>query len=415
MKMKYILLLFLLSAFSYASMAQINTDSIFDRAINLAKNQSYAPAIADAKEALKYDSKRGDIMVFIANVYSWQVKNDSALIYIKQAQKANYKQNDFYEAWTNVLLRSKKYVELLISCDEALKNNYLNTEDILQKKMIAYDALKRYNTGIELIELPQNKKYLESKSIDNLYSTLLSKRNTNVISAYYTLDMFDSGFGPQHLASLGHSFDVDGHNLGLRLNYANRFGFNDVQLETDFYLKLRNKQYMYLNYGYAFKATLFPIHRAGLEYYFPLPNKFEASIGGRYLDYANSDVFIATGHLGKYLAKSWFGIRPFYVYKNPINNQSFSLIANYRIFSKTELDYWGFELGFGNSPDDIYSTSQNGFNQLKAYKVKLEKNLMLNRIYDLHLGLGYSREEYGTAIQFRNRFTAELGYKIRLK
>ncbi|HEY6913988.1 MAG TPA: YaiO family outer membrane beta-barrel protein [Paludibacter sp.] len=415
--MRHILLLFFLSASLTGAIAQINTDSIFNTAINLAKNQNYALAIENAKEALKQDSKRGDIMVFIANVYSWQNKNDTALIYIQEAQKVDYRQNDFYEAKTNILLRSGKYGELLTNCNEALENNYSNTEDILKKKMIAYDALKEYNNGINLIELPENKKYLESKSIDDLYSTLLLKRNTNVISAYYTLDMFDSGFTPQHLAALGYSFKIGEHNLGFRLNYANRFGLNDVQLESDFYLKLKQKQYMYFNYGYAFNASLFPTHRFGLEYYFPLPNKFEASIGGRYLNYTNSDVFIVTGHLGKYIAKSWMGIRPFYVYKTPANTQSLSLIANYRIFSKTELDYWGVEVGLGNSPDDIYSTSQiGGFNQLKAYKIKLEKNFMLNRTSDLHIGLGYSREEYGTiTTQFRNRFTVELGYKIRFK
>lgn len=414
--MKYIFRIFFLSIFPIALNAQINIDSLFNQAINLAKNQNYSSAISLAKEALKYDSQRGDIMVFVANAYSWAGKNDSALIYIQEAQKVKYLQNDFYEAKNNILLRSAKYSELIASCNEALENNYSNTEDIILKKMIAYDALKRYSSGIELAELPENKKYLETESINQLYSAMLLKRNTNVISAYYTLDMFDSGFAPQHLASLGYSFDVDGHNLGLRLNYAKRFGLNDVQLETDFYLKLKNKHYIYLNYGYAFNATLFPGHRVGAEYYFPLPDKFEASIGGRYLDYTNSDVFIATGHLGKYIAKSWIGIRPFYVYKTPVNNQSLSLIANYRIFDKNELDYWGIELGFGNSPDDIYSTSQNGFNQLKAYKVKIEKNLMLNRVSDLHLALGYSREEYGTtSTQFRNRFTAELGYKIRFK
>jgi YaiO family outer membrane protein len=416
MKMKYIMLLVFLSTFFVGANAQINTDSIFNRAINLAKNQNYVSAITDAKKVLKYDNKRGDVMVFIANVYSWQGKNDTALIYIKQAQKVNYKQNDFYEAWTNILLRSKKFEELLTSCNEALRNKYSNTEDILRKKMIAYDALKRYGIGVALIELPENKKYLESKPINDLYSTLLLKRNSNVISAYYTLDMFDSGFAPQHLAALGYSFNVDENNLGFRLNYANRFGLNDVQLESDFYLKLKNKQYMYFNYGYAFNATLFPTHRVGFEYYFPLPNKFDASIGGRYLNYSNSDVFIITGHLGKYFGKSWIGARPFYVYKTPTKTQSFSAIANYRLYGKTELDYWGVELGFGNSPDEIYSTSQNGFNQLKAYKIKLEKNFMLNRISDLHIALGYSSEEYGTVLtQFRNRFTVELGYKIRLK
>ncbi|MFT3754300.1 MAG: YaiO family outer membrane beta-barrel protein [Paludibacter sp.] len=414
MKIKYPLLVIFLLTTLAVTKAQINIDSIFNRAIDLAKNQNYALAINNAQQALKYDAKRGDIMVFIANVYSWQTKNDSALLYIKEAQKINYRQDDFYEAWTNILLRSDKYSDLLATCNEALSNNYSNTEDIIRKKMIAYDALKRYDSGIGLIEQAENKKYLDSKPISELYTSMLLKRNTNVISAYYTLDMFDSGFAPQHLASLGYSFAVDEHNLGFRLNYANRFGFNDVQLETDFYLKLRNKHYIYLNYGYAFNATLFPLHRFGAEYYFPLPDKFEASIGGRYLDYTNSNVFIATGHLGKYIAKSWIAIRPFYVYKTPANNQSISMIANYRIFDKSELDYWGIELGFGNSPDDIYSTSQSGFNQLTAYKVKIEKNLMLSRTSDLHLALGYSREEYGTlSTQFRNRFTTELGYKIR--
>jgi hypothetical protein len=80
------------------------------------------------------------------------------------------------------------------------------------------------------------------------------------------------------------------------------------------------------------------------------------------------------------------------------------------------LTFWGIEIGYGNSPDETYSITQIGtYNQLKSYKIKLEKNLMLNRVSDLHIGFGYATEEYGATNQYRNRYTIELGYKYRLK
>lgn len=415
------ILLLALMALTVRVHAQTNTDSIFAKAISLSKSTQLVPATVEAKKALIADPKRADIMVFLANLYSWQNKNDSALLYIGDAQKRDYHQSDLYEAWTNILLRSGQYAALLSSCTEAEKYNYSNREDLIRKKMIAYEGLKEYDNGIQLIELPENSKYLDAKPIDGLYSSLLLKRNKNVVSAYYMLDMFNGGpaKNPQHLASVGYSFPVGNNNLGFRANYANRFGLNGVQLESDYYLKLPNKRYMYFNYGYAFNSVLFPTHRVGFEYYFPLPAKMEASIGTRYMNYPTSNVIIATGHIEKYVGNSWFAIRPFYVYafKKPVNTTSFTLLANYRLLGKNQFDYWGLEVGIGNSPDQFFSNSVSNapeFNQLKAYKVKLEKNIMLNRTSDLHIGLGYSDEEYKPN-QFRNRITLELGYKIRLK
>jgi len=419
MKLTYVILFLLFSVFHTATNAQENTDSIFQTAIDQVKNNHFSDAIENSKKALRLDPKRGDIMVYLANIYSWQNKNDTALIYIEQALKINYSHDDLYESWTNILLRTHQYEELLKSCNVAENNNYSNTEDLLWKRIIAYSELRMYNSGINLIEQPENNKFLESKRIKDLYSSILIKRNTNSVSAYYILDMFHGGNNamPQHLGSLGYSFPVGYQNLGFRANYSNRFGLSGVQLESDFYLKLKNQQYMYFNYGYAFNSVLFPTHRFGIEYYFPLKYKTDASIGGRYMNYPTSNVLIATGHVGKYFGKNWISLHPFYVYafKTPTNTESISLFGDYRLFGKNELDYWGLELGFGNSPDEIYTTSQTiSFNQLTAYKIKLERNLMLNRISDLHLGFGYSKEEY-THNKFRDRFTLEIGYKYRLK
>lgn len=411
--MKKIFNVFLFMTFSCSVSAQINTDSIFSEAISASRNKQYILAVETAKKALQTDVKRGDIMVFIANVYSWQDKNDSALVYIHEAQKINYHQPDLFESWTNILLRSHQYDALLQSCAEAEKYNY-SSEDILKKRLIAHSELGSYEAGIGLAQLPENGIYLINEPFNSLYTNLLFKRNTNIVTANYALDFFDTGL-PQHLGSLGYSFRVGKQTLGFRANYANRFSRNDVQLETDFYLILKNKQYMYFNYGYAFGNSLFPRHRLGFEYYFPLKYKIDGSVGGRYMNYPASQVLILTGHLGKYLGKSWVALRPYYVFITQSNRQSVSFIGNYRLYGKNELNFWGVEVGYGNSPDERYSISQSGgFSQLVAYKVKVERSLMLNRISDLRIGLGYTREEFYTN-QFRNRYTIELGYKVRLR
>jgi YaiO family outer membrane protein len=396
--------------------AQTNVDSIFSKAIDLSKNQQFSESLKEAQKAVKADSKRADILVFIADLYSWQNKNDSALIFIDKAQKLNDHQSDFYEAWTNILLRSKQYDALLKACDEAEQYKY-SSEDVLKKRVYAYAGLNQYNQAVELIEKPENKRFQNTEPFNSLYADLLLKRNTNIISAYYILDLIDN-IAPQHLASLGYSFKT-GQNtsLGFRGNYANRFGLSDFQLEADFYWSLLNHNYMYFNYGYGFNfnSTLFPRHRAGLEYYIPLKPAMEVSLGGRYLDYLNNQVGIFTGHFEKYFSKNWFSIRPFYVYSFTKKVQSLSFLGNYRLYGKNDLDYWGLELGYGNSPDDTYSNLQNGgFNQLTAYRAKIEKNFMLDKVSDIHIAFGYTREEFQLNI-FRNKYTIELGYKLRLK
>jgi YaiO family outer membrane protein len=129
----------------------------------------------------------------------------------------------------------------------------------------------------------------------------------------------------------------------------------------------------------------------------------------------NSNVFVVTAHIGKYINENWAAIRPYFVYNYSTNRKSFSMTGNYRIFNKNELDYWGVEIDYGNSPDDLYSITQiGGFNQLAAHTFKLERSFMLNRISDLHIGLSYSNQEI-SFYDYRNRFTIDLGYNVRLK
>ena len=418
LKFQYKLIILLAVVFiaisGVSASGQVKVDSIFNRAIEQTKNQKLDSAIYEANKALTADKKRGDICVYLANLYSWKSDYVTAKSFLKQAQANNYVNDDYYLCLTNVLIRSASYEEFLADLG-SFKKNYSDKNDLFKKELTAYEGLQRYDDAVELIRNPENKTFVSNSGVDNLYTDILLKRNKKMISAYYSLDFFDKVFTPQHLASLGYSFPVYDNSLGFRVNYANRFGLEDYQLETDFYLKLKKSQYLYLNYGYAFNATLFPQHRAGIEYYFPGAPKVEASIGGRFLKYSSTDVYIVTGHIGRYLGNSFLSLRPYFVLKNPYAEPSISLNANYRIFGKNELNYWGIELGYGNSPDDSYSASQSGqFSQLSNYRVRLEKNFMVGRTSDIHFVFGYSKEEYLPSL-FRNRFTIDLGYKIRLR
>lgn len=372
----------------------------------------FRKTIEEVRKALGAEPARGDLMVVIANNYAWQEKTDSALIYLEKAKQINYYNDDLFDSWLNVLLWSHRYESLLETCRIAEQYKYSHTENLLRKKMVAYTELRDYDEGIELFKAPGNKEFLKLDDISYMYNNLIMKRNTNVVQAFYSIDCFDHN-APQHLANLGYAFKVGKHSLALRANYADRYHMNDVLLESDFYLQMNNKSYMYFNYGYAFDASLFPRHRAGYEYYMPLEYKMEASIGARYMKYINSEVFIATGHLEKYMGNHWVAFRPFYVMQD--NGNSFTLLANYRFYGKNPLNYWGVELTYGNSPDDSRATMENAvFNNLDAYKIKLERNFMLNSISDVRIGIGYIREEYITS-KFRNRYLIEVGYRFRLR
>ena len=127
----------------------------------------------------------------------------------------------------------------------------------------------------------------------------------------------------------------------------------------------------------------------------------------------NKNVVIFTGNVGHYFGNNWASLRPFYVVQN--NLQSLSVVLKYRLYENDNRNFWGLEVGVGNSPDDILTTSQSSFNELMSYRIKLEKNFKVNRISDINIGLGYMYEQINqnATKQFRNRYLVEIGYKYR--
>lgn len=390
--------------YSLNSFGQLNNDSLFVEAQKNTSNKEYEKALSQAKQILITDITNSDALLLIANIYIWQGDYLSSYIYFNKLYTINPKNQELYDSWLNMLLWSKNYNLILSTTQKAEENGYSNAYNITLKKALAYKGLEEYQNGITEIE--NNKAFLDSTAIKSLYNELTLLNKKFYLSAFYTFDIFDNGNpSPHQLGYLEFGTKINNNTLVLRQNWAKKFNTNDYQTEIDYYQTFANKEYIYINYGFGYLQNIFPRHRVGLEYYFPLRYKFETSIGGRYLSFPNSEVYIATGSLSKYFNNSFLSIKPFYVFRN--NGNILSARVNYRLYGKNDFTYWGIELGYGNSPDDLhllYTPTANS--RLQSYSIKLEKNLLL---YDhiIHIAGGYAIEEITNNV-YRSKYLGEL-------
>lgn len=413
--MRYRILYFIVGLICLAGYAEAqgNVDSVFTNAIGLSRSGKFNDAIKEAGKALKMDSLRGDIYVFTANVYSWKEHNDTAMIYLNKARKVNYQNDEFYQTALNVLLRAQKNDSLLALCKEAQKNGYRDSLDIVKKQTLAMENRMDYYGIVTLYKDTINKKMLTDSVLYAIHKRAKSELLHQIISADYSLDVFGTGQVHQY-ASIAYTNKYNRLTTSLALNYANRYGLHDAQFDYTGYKQLKSKDYWFLNYAFAFNGKLFAKHRAGLEYFFKTKKGAEVSLGGRYMFYpfaTDKDIWIATASMGLYIKNSWLSVRPYYVVRN--SQSSLSFITKYRIYKTNPLEFTSLEMGFGNSPDDIYTSTSGSFNKLMSYRFRVEKSKLYGKKNQLLLAATIINEQYsiGPAISSRFRFVFDVGYR----
>ncbi len=409
MKTIYIFISFILLINELFS--QVNSDSLFNSAINDARNKKYDEALLKVDNILQMQPNRYDVIVYAANIKAWKGEYDKALLDIEKAYMLNPISNELYDTWLNILLWKSDYKKLFEVCEIAKKNNYNNNYNIILKKTIAFKNTNEFEKGINFIE--ENKTFLDSTAIKQLYIEMRSLKKSNIISFYSSLDFFDDNVtNTQYISFIDYAIKIKKHILIPRLNYVNKFNLDDFQPEVDYYHFFNKKLYLYSNLGIGINKTLYPEYKAGLEFYLPILKSTEISLGGRFFNADTSNILIFTGNINTYVKNMWFMFRPFYVIKG--SKKSFTTILTSRYYQKNPINYWGIELVYGNSPDERYSISQTSEQLLLSnYKFKLAKNTRLYKYHEINLSIGYSYEEF-MKNNFRNRFTLELIMKFKL-
>jgi len=217
---------------------------------------------------------------------------------------------------------------------------------------------------------------------------------------------FSDGTDPWRLASVSLSRRTTAGSFIARVNYANRFATDGVQIEADAYQRLSKTIYLYLNAGYS-GATIFPAWRAGGEAFTSLPNAWEASLGFRQLRFGGAPVTLFTGAVGKYLGNYWLSLRPYLRSKSGGLSASAGLTAR-RYFE--DGDHWvGAAASYGSSPTDRITPDAVG--RTHALSMSLNGSTGLTRRLLATWTLGHDAEELAPG-RTRKSVTASAGFKL---
>lgn len=417
-------------------------DVLFKRARNLAYNKEYLQSRRILNAILEKKPEYYDVRSFLGRTFAWDQQYNEART---EFSRVLIEKPDFADAldalidveiWTEQFTVANEYIKIALGY-------YPTSEQFLMKKVKVslrqQDKVTASLTLRKITELnPGNKEAL--KMLNEMGGVKLNNRFT----IGYVADFFDKQRAPQQLTSIEYGKSFSFGSLSLRTNYADKFSNGGWQGELDAYVNFVKGTYAYLNAGYS-QASIFPEYKFGGDLYQKLFSGFEASVGGRYLNFSGSDslrlvldvksrvdsssdssikvmkksgTIIYTGYIGNYFRNYWFALKIYYTPESTlrnINGPTFTkkagatVILNVRYYFSDADNYLGFRAGRGQSPDEKSAASIDP-TTLKTYSAGVELQRGTFGRWLVKGDLGYAREEIATD-KFLQRITLNVSLK----
>jgi YaiO family outer membrane protein len=335
---------------TYSVIAQTETsqpDELFSIAQEKAFNKQYEDARTMLRLILQKSPSYHDARVLLGRTYAWDGKYDSARTELQQVLAEDPSSQEAFNALIDAFLWSEQYSNALQTADDALKI-YPSNEDFLFKKAHALKKLGREDAALNVLNSLENL-HPSAAGVAALRLEITSTTMVSSVGVNYAIDAFAENT-PIQYTYVQYSRRTPYGSAFVRLNYSYRYETKGTQWEFDFYPRITDGKYVYLNYGYS-NSLLFPNHRLGGEFYSNLSANFEGSLGFRYLHFGpGSNVTIYTGTIGYYYRSYWFCLRPYITPGNSGTSKSTSFTVRY-FFGEIE-DYASFRIGAGFTPDE---------------------------------------------------------------
>jgi YaiO family outer membrane protein len=217
----------------------------------------------------------------------------------------------------------------------------------------------------------------------------------------------DDATDPWHQVTLELSRRGSVGTLVGRVNWAERFEQTGVQVEVDAYPRLSRKAYLYANLGVS-GDEIFPETRVGGELFLSLPRSMEASFGARQLWFADTDVTLLTGSIGKYAGNYYFSLRPYVTPREEDSGYSGSLLVR-RYFASPE-SHVSLVMGSGSTPSE--APLEFELDRLTSSRVTLYGRHPLGARLGIRWSGGWEREELAAGSE-RNRLSVGAGLEAR--
>ncbi len=378
---------------------EINIDEVMSHAKREVEKGNYDAALSLIEPLSTKFPQNEEIKVYTGRIYSWKKDyNTSGKILAPLADRTN-PNPDALLAIINTCFWSEQFEMCLKYCDRYLAIEP-NSLDVLRIKVNCLEKLNRDEEALAIIE----KVSITDNSTQAFRGirTLIGKKAKNAISAsYLNISTSNPGQSPLHYGYIEYSHKFTKSALVGRTNIGHVNGDTQMLFEADYYQTFSKKNYLYVNGGISTGETVFPIAKAGVDYYFVPHKKFDYALGVRYMHFETEDVTLLTGQLAYHIGVNTIAYRPYY----DTANELFSHVLSFQNTNDEKERIIRFELQYGNVP---YLYLYNSLTQpLKSYRVGMQYQHRLGDSFFVRPVFLYEYEEY-VPDEYRNRFNVQV-------
>ena len=356
----------------------------FQKMRNEAASGHYVQAKRLALDLLEDDPGYFDVTLYLARIYGWEGKFDSAYAILEPLPEGAGARMEAYRTLIDLAY---------------WKNDW--------RSMAAYAR-----TAMALV--PDSaifrEKYLLARKL------LATGESFPEIFTGYSFDHFRDPYTRNwHMATLGGLIPAGPAKILPSIHFGylagSRVPSTDLQLNGDLYLNLGKRNYIMAGYGFSpgTEARLFPRHRAALEAWQVLPAGFGLSAGTRFFYWDRPFTFL-TFSGEKYAGAYWFSLRNYLFFKDYGVSGSYYLTA--RRYLRQPLNYISATLGYGTAPDEPLTIVAD-LERLRAASVRLGYSWQFRYNMRMEGSAGYAREEYEVS-QRRDRLDLRITLFFRL-
>lgn len=378
---------------------EINIDTVMSDAKREVEKGNYDKALSLLEPLSAKFPENEEIKIYKGRIYSWKKDYNTAITILAPMADKNPATPDALLAIINVYFWTEQFDPCIYYCDRYLAID----PDSGDVKLIKVKALERLNRDKEALEIIERLPLTENstQAITGL-RTLIGRKAKNAIAAsYLNVSTSSPGQSPLHYGYVEYSHKFSKSALVGRVNIGNAFNETQMLFEADYYQTFSKKNYLYVNGGISTGQTIFPIAKAGAEYYFTPYKKFDFSLGAKFMHFETDDVTLLTGQLAYNMGTYTLAYRPFY----DTTNELFSHVLSIQTINEEKENLLRIELQYGNVP---YLYLYNSvIDPLKAYRIGIQYQQRLGNSFFVRPVFLYEYQEY-LPEQYRNRFSAQI-------
>lgn len=393
----YIIFLLLISPVILAQ--DINMDAIMANAKREVEKGNYDTALSLLEPLSAKFPENEEIKIYAGRIYSWKKEYNISIRMLSPMADSSNPAPDALLAIINTYFWSGQFEKCIHYCDK-----YLAIEpdslDVLRIKVNCLEKLNRDREALAIIE----KVSIADNSTQGFKGvrTLIGRKAKNAIAAsYLNISTSDPGQSPLHYGYLEYSHKFIKSALVGRANVGHVNDDTQMLLEADYYQTFSKKNYLYVNAGGSTGETVFPVLKAGAEYYFVPQKRFDYALGVRFMHFETEDVTLLTGQLAYNIAAYTVAYRPYY----DTGNELFSHVLSLQKVNDEKESILRLELQYGNVP---YLYLYNSLTQpLSSYRAGIQYQHRIGGSFFIRPVFLYEYEEYLPG-EFRNRFNVQV-------